>query len=117
MLSDPHADPEATGELCLGASGEGRGLLVAHPHPLDSVLATDGIGDRVQGIADHAPHLRDAMIGDGPDEISATVLTEVTVPGCREVHPPRPAGRSVGRTEAGHPRDELLDHGLRLGHR
>lgn len=74
MLSDPHADPEATGELCLGASGEGRGLLVAHPHPLDSVLATDGIGDRVQGIADHAPHLRDAMTGDGPDEISATVL-------------------------------------------
>jgi hypothetical protein len=25
----PHADAEATGELCLGAGGEGRGLLVA----------------------------------------------------------------------------------------
>ena len=63
-----HAHPEAAGELGLRAGGERARLLVAHADPLDAVLAPDGVGDRVERVADDTPHLADAVLGERVDQ-------------------------------------------------
>ncbi len=59
---------EPAGQLGLRAGGERAGLLVAHADPLDPVLAADRVGDRVEGVADHAPDGGDAVFGEGLDQ-------------------------------------------------
>ena len=42
------ADGETPSEVRLGASGEGRSLLVSHVDPSELVLSPDGVGDPVE---------------------------------------------------------------------
>ena len=60
--------PERAGQLGLGAGGERAGLLVAHADPLDALLAADRVGDRVERVADDAPDVRDAEVGERGDD-------------------------------------------------
>lgn len=60
-----HADAERAGQLSLRACGEGRDLLVPDPDPLDPVLSTDGVRDRVESITHNAPHGADTLFGEG----------------------------------------------------
>ncbi len=64
----PHAHGEAPGQLRLRAGREGTDLLVAYADPLDAVLAADRVGDRVEGVADHAPDGLHAVLGQGIDQ-------------------------------------------------
>ena len=59
-----HAHPQWRAELRLSARGKRAGLLVAHPDPLQAFLEADGVGDRVQRVADDAPHRPHAQVGD-----------------------------------------------------
>ncbi len=63
-----HADAEPPGQLGLRARCERARLLVPDADPLEAVLAPDRVGHRVQGVADDAPHLGDAVLGEGFDE-------------------------------------------------
>ena len=63
-----HAHAQSRAELCLGAGGKRAGLLVAHADPLQAVLLPDGVGDRVQRVADDAPHRPHAEVRDRVDD-------------------------------------------------
>ena len=63
-----HADSERAGQLGLGAGGERARLLVTHADPLHALLAADRVGHRVQGVADHAPDVPDAQVGERGDD-------------------------------------------------
>ncbi len=47
------ADGELAGEVRLGASGEGGGLLVAGVDPVDPAVGAERVGDAVEAVADH----------------------------------------------------------------
>ena len=63
-----HADGEPVGELGLRAGRERPRLLVPHPDPLDALLAADRVGDGVERVAHHSPHLGHAVVGEGVDQ-------------------------------------------------
>jgi hypothetical protein len=62
------ADAEATGELGLGADRERGRLLVTYADPLDPVVLADRVGDGVERVADDAPELGDAVVGERGDD-------------------------------------------------
>ena len=68
------ADRQLAGELGLRPGREGRGLFVAHVHPVDLVAAADGVGHRVEAVADDAIDLLDAGLGSVSTRCSATVV-------------------------------------------
>lgn len=68
-----HAHPDGAGELRLGTGSERRRLFVAHADPFDAVLAPDSVGNRVESIADDAPHGGDSVIGERCDKILCDV--------------------------------------------
>jgi hypothetical protein len=50
------AGHEPTGQLGFPAGGERSRLLVPHLHPVDAVVAADGVHHRVEAVADHPLH-------------------------------------------------------------
>ncbi|GGS76754.1 hypothetical protein GCM10010222_17440 [Streptomyces tanashiensis] len=63
-----HADREVARQLGPGAGGEGRRLLVAKAGPVDSLGGPDGIGDRIEGVADHSEDVADAEVRETVDD-------------------------------------------------
>ena len=67
------ADREASGDMGVGARGEGCDLFVADVHPLDSAAPANGVGKAVEAVAHDAVdalHTRrgenfNHLVGDG----------------------------------------------------
>ena len=62
------AHAEAAGQLGLPRGGERCPLLVPDADPFEALTVPDGIGERIERVADDAEHLFDADIGEGFDE-------------------------------------------------
>jgi hypothetical protein len=65
----PRTDRELSGQVRLGAGGEGSGLLVSHMQPLDLALPADRVGEAVEAVADDTVDALDAGRGEGFDEL------------------------------------------------
>ena len=67
------ADGEVSGDMGVGAGGEGCDLFVAHVHPLHAAAPEHGVGEAVQAVADDAVDALHAcrgknlnhLVGDG----------------------------------------------------
>ncbi len=63
-----HAHTEGSGQLGLGTGRERGGLLVTAAYPVETVGGADGIGQRVQGVADDAEDVAHAQLLQGIDD-------------------------------------------------
>ena len=63
------ADRQLAGELGLRPGREGRGLFVADVHPLDLAATADGVGHRVEAVADDPVNALDAGFGKGVNQV------------------------------------------------
>ena len=89
----PMQTPRRAGELGLRAHREGGGLLVAYADPLDALLRADRVGDGVERVADDAPDLGDAVVGERGRRWTRRRWASLQP---RHEHRPDPATRGVG---------------------
>ena len=96
-----HADADRAGQLGLSPGRERGDLLVPHADPADAILPPDGVGDGVERVPDDAPDGRDAVVGEGLDELFGDGgHRDVPSEGRRWVCPAIRSGTVPGRTQA-----------------
>src|SRR3984893_18102181 len=69
VTATPRTHSQLAGELGLCSGRKGRRLFMPHRHPLDFLVATDGVGHRVQAVADNAVNALDARLLQSVDEL------------------------------------------------
>jgi hypothetical protein len=62
------AHRQATGQVCLGTSGEGSNLLMSDMQPFDLPLATYSVGNAVEAVAHDAVDALDTCDREGLGE-------------------------------------------------
>src|ERR1700733_10186664 len=100
-------DCEATGQLGLAGRSECRSFLVADTDPLD-LAAPDGVGKRVEGVADEAEYLLDPDLLKHADQNVRNCLCHLS-PLTGVITQAPCANKGMGRLLANSPANTLLE--------